>query len=102
MQDWAGAEFIGGAAGILTTVSFVPQVVKVVRERDTRAISLRMYVAFTLGVALWCVYGIMTARISIIVANVVTLALASTVLAMKLRLDYGVLAGRERPRSERP
>ena len=80
-------EMIGYIAAILTTASFVPQVVRVVRTRDTRAISRTMYVAFCLGIAMWLLYGIALASMLIIVANAVTLVLASVVLGYKLR--YG-------------
>ena len=78
-------ELIGYIAAILTTASFVPQVVRVVRTRDTRAISRTMYVAFCLGIAMWLLYGIALASTPIIVANAVTLVLASVVLGYKLR-----------------
>jgi MtN3 and saliva related transmembrane protein len=80
------SELIGSVAAVLTTVSFVPQVVKVLRERQTSGISLGMYSLFTLGVALWFVYGILIGRPPVYLANGVTLALASTVLIMKMRL----------------
>lgn len=79
-------DFIGSLAAILTTVSFVPQAVKVVRERQTAGISLGMYVLFTVGVALWFVYGLIIGRFPIYMANGITLALASVILTMKIRL----------------
>ena len=78
-------ETIGLAAGSLTTASFIPQVFKILRERNTAGISLVMYGAFNLGVALWLVYGIAVGSVSITISNAVTLALAGVVLAMKLR-----------------
>lgn len=79
------SEAIGYLAAILTTVSFVPQVVHVVRTRDTRAISRTMYVAFCVGVAMWLLYGIVLASPPIVIANAVTLVLASVVLGYKFR-----------------
>lgn len=79
------AELLGAAAATLTTVSFVPQALQVIRTRDTAAISLTMYAMFTAGVCLWGVYGFATGQISIIVANAVTLVLAATILAIKMR-----------------
>ena len=76
---------IGTLAAILTTAAFVPQVVRVIRTRDTHAISLIMYVLFSLGVALWCVYGLLLGLWPVLVANLITLLLALVVLAMKLR-----------------
>lgn len=80
-------EWFGYLAAILTTGSFVPQAVMIIRSRDTRGISLAMYVIFTIGVALWLVYGIALESWPMILANTVTLGLAATILALKLR--YG-------------
>ena len=77
-------DFTGYLAAILTTVSFVPQVIQTLRTRDTRSISLGMYVLFSAGVALWLVYGWVIGSWPVILANAVTLVLASTVLWHKL------------------
>jgi MtN3 and saliva related transmembrane protein len=79
------AESIGGAAAVLTTASFFPQALHVLRTRDTRAISLAMYALFTAGIMLWGVYGWMTVQWSIILANGVTLVLAVLILGLKVR-----------------
>ena len=79
------ADWLGTAAGILTTVAFVPQVWGVWKTRSTRDISLGMYLVFTTGVAFWLAYGLVLGAWPIIVANSVTLALTGTVLALKLR-----------------
>ncbi len=71
---------IGTLAAFLTTVSFVPQVVRVVRHRETAGISLWMYSLFTVGVGMWIVYGWMIDSAPVVVANGITLALAATVL----------------------
>lgn len=75
---------IGYAAATLTTISFVPQVVQVLKTRSTKDVSLGMYSLFTLGVALWFVYGLMIQAWPVIVANAITLLLAGAVLVMKL------------------
>ena len=80
-------EWIGYAAAVLTSASFIPQAVMTIRSRDTHSISRGMYIIFTIGVALWLVYGIALGSWPMIFANVVTLILASTILALKLR--YG-------------
>ena len=77
-------ELTGYAAAVLTTLSFVPQVIHTLRTRDTRAISLGMYLLFSAGVALWLIYGITIGSWPVILANAVTLVLASTVLWHKL------------------
>ena len=86
-------EAIGSAAALLTTLSFVPQAWLTLRTRDVSGISLGMYGAFASGVALWLVYGLLLGAWPIIIANAVTLALALTILGMKLRFG-GAEAGR--------
>lgn len=78
-------ELVGTLAACLTTVSFIPQAWKTFRTRDVRGISLTMYTCFTAGVAMWLVYGVLLGSWPIIVANTITLALAISILAMKLR-----------------
>ena len=81
------SELIGYCAAFLTTLSFVPQAWLTFRTRDVRGISLGMYSVFTFGVALWLLYGVLMGAWPIVLANAVTLALASVILGMKLR--YG-------------
>lgn len=76
---------IGVIAAILTTVAFVPQVWRVMRTRDTNAISLLMYLLFSTGVTLWLVYGVMLWLWPIIIANTITLVLALIVIFFKVR-----------------
>lgn len=78
-------DVFGSIAATLTTLCFVPQALKVVREKDTSGISLIMYMMFTVGVVFWLIYGIMLDRWPMIIANIITLVLALTILAMKLR-----------------
>jgi MtN3 and saliva related transmembrane protein len=79
------ADIMGGLAATLTTISFFPQAVQVVRTRDTRAISLSMYTLFTLGIACWGMYGLMTLQWPIIIANGLTFVMAFMILAIKTR-----------------
>ena len=78
-------DIFGILAAVLTTVSFLPQVLHTLRTRDTRSLSLGMYAIFTAGVACWLVYGILLGAWPIIAANVITLLLAGCVLVMKIR-----------------
>jgi MtN3 and saliva related transmembrane protein len=78
-------DYIGTAAATLTTISFVPQAWHTFKTRNVTGISLGMYSAFTLGVALWLVYGWLLGAWPIVVANMVTLLLAGGILAMKIR-----------------
>ncbi|MEQ1555202.1 MAG: SemiSWEET transporter [Gallionella sp.] len=79
------SDSIGSVAASLTTLSFVPQVWQVWKTRQAQAISLGMYSLFTLGVALWLVYGILLVSWPIIIANSITVILAGAVLVMKLK-----------------
>lgn len=79
-------DWLGYLAASLTTLSFVPQAWHTFRTRDVSGISLGMYGAFTLGVLLWLVYGVMLGAWPVIVANFITLALAACILVMKLVL----------------
>jgi MtN3 and saliva related transmembrane protein len=78
------ADLIGYAAATLTTFAFVPQTVKTIRTRETHAISFWMYVAFTIGVALWFFYGVALGSWPIIAANAVSFLLAATILTLKV------------------
>jgi MtN3 and saliva related transmembrane protein len=80
-------DLTGYAAAILTTCSFIPQAWLTFRTRDVSGISLGMYSVFTIGIALWLLYGLLAAAWPIVLANAVTLALACAILAMKVR--YG-------------
>lgn len=77
-------EIIGYMAASLTTLSFLPQAFKVIKTRDTKSISLIMYVMFSFGVALWLLYGILLNNFPILIANAVTLALSLVILFFKL------------------
>jgi len=79
------ADTIGYLAAFLTTCSFVPQAWLTLRTRDVSGISAGMYSVFTAGVALWLIYGWLTDAWPVVLANAVTLALASFILVMKLR-----------------
>jgi MtN3 and saliva related transmembrane protein len=80
-------ESLGYIAAFLTTTSFFPQAVMTIRTRNTAGISRGMYLLFTVGVAFWLAYGIAIVSWPMILANTVTLALAITILSLKLR--YG-------------
>lgn len=78
-------DWIGYAAATLTTVSFVPQAIRVIRTRHTADLSLAMYSIFAAGVALWLAYGLVLGSLPIVLANATTLVLVLVILAMKLR-----------------
>lgn len=76
---------IGIIAACLTTMASVPQVFKVIKTKDTKAISLGMYLMQTTGVLLWLVHGLMINDIALIGANVVTFVLTAIILICKLK-----------------
>jgi len=78
-------DLIGITGATLTTLCWLPQVFKVIREKETRALSLPATGTFTVGIALWLVYGLAIEDWPLIGSNVATLALMLPILAMKLK-----------------
>jgi MtN3 and saliva related transmembrane protein len=76
---------VGTAAAVCSMVSFVPQIVRILRERDATSVSLRMYAVSVTGFALWIGYGAMIEGWPIVGANSVCLVLSATILALKWR-----------------
>jgi MtN3 and saliva related transmembrane protein len=76
---------LGLVAGFLTTIAFVPQVTKIWKEKSAKDVSLPTFLAFSLGVALWMVYGIIKQEPPIVLWNAVTLVLSGAIVAMKLK-----------------
>ena len=76
---------IGLIAAVLTTASFVPQAWHCFKTRDVSGVSLSMYSVFTVGIALWLMYGILLQSWPLIIANGITFTLAAAILSMKLR-----------------
>ncbi len=73
-------EIIGMSAAILTTIAFVPQVIKVIKLKKTDGLSLITYIVFTLGVVLWLVYGFFMNSISMVLGNGITFILSLIIL----------------------
>ena len=78
---------IGSVAAVCTTISFLPQLIRVWQRKSASDISLSMFLLFSFGVACWLIYGIGIRSAPIIAANAVTLALALAILTLKLRYD---------------
>jgi MtN3 and saliva related transmembrane protein len=76
---------IGYIAGTLTTISFLPQVIRTWKMRETKDFSLAMLLLFATGILLWMVYGIWTGSLPVILANVITFLLIMILLAMKIK-----------------
>lgn len=75
----------GVAAGLCSMASFVPQIVKIVRERSAAGVSLRMYAVTIVGFACWITYGALSGSWPVTAANSVCLVLTATILALRLR-----------------
>jgi MtN3 and saliva related transmembrane protein len=88
LSHWA-IDWIGSAAATCTTISFLPQLIRVWRRKSAQDISLVMFLLFNFGLSCWLVYGIGIGSAPIIVANIITLALALAILVLKLRYDRG-------------
>jgi MtN3 and saliva related transmembrane protein len=82
-----GSEIVGFAAGTLTTVCWTPQAIKILRSRDARSISLITQITFVIGCVLWLLYGLLIGSASIILFNIVTVALNLLIIGLKLRFD---------------
>lgn len=76
---------LGVVAGILTTSSFIPQIIKILKTRSAKDVSLLMFVIISLGISLWLVYGILKEDLPIIIANSVTLVFNIAVLFLKYK-----------------
>ncbi len=81
-------QLLGLLAGSCTTAAFIPQVVKTWKSRSAKDLSLGMFSIFCTGVVLWLAYGLLIMDIPVIIANMVTLVLASFLLVLKLRWKH--------------
>jgi MtN3 and saliva related transmembrane protein len=77
--------FLGYFAACCTTLAFLPQAIKVIKTKDTAAISLSMYIIFTIGVISWFFYGIVIASKPVIFANLITFLFAFVILIVKMK-----------------
>jgi len=78
-------DLVGGLAGLLTTIAFVPQVIKTWRSGSAEDISLFMFLLFSTGVLMWLIYGLAIRSVPVIAANSITLVLAVSILVLKIR-----------------
>jgi MtN3 and saliva related transmembrane protein len=76
---------IGLLAGSLTTIAFLPQAIKTWKTKSTRDVSLGMFITFCTGVLLWIIYGLLIEDLPVLMTNIVTFILASTILWFKLK-----------------
>ncbi|MFN3814694.1 SemiSWEET family sugar transporter [Brevundimonas sp.] len=80
---------LGTGAALCTITSFVPQIIKIIRERDASSVSLRMYALTVCAFLLWTIYGVMLGAWPLVAANSVSLTLAITALVCKWRFRDG-------------
>ena len=78
---------VGFFAGFLTTISFLPQVVKTWKTRSASDLSLGMFSVFSVGVLFWLVYGFLIQEPPMILWNSVTLILVLAILVIKSKFD---------------
>ena len=78
-------DLLGIVAGTLTTISFVPQLVRIVQTRSAADISWGMFSVFAVGTTLWVIWGIAQDALPVILANAVTLVLAAIIMILKWR-----------------
>ena len=81
------ATIIGLAAATGTTLSFLPQAMRIIKTKHTKDLSLAMYLIFTTGVFLWLIYGILIKDLPVIIANAITLLFTSTILIFKIKYN---------------
>ncbi len=86
-MDQTFTDILGFIAGGLTTVCFVPQIIKIMKTRETKDISLYMYVILCIGIFMWLVYGLLIKELPIIYANSVAFILCLYILITKLVLE---------------
>jgi MtN3 and saliva related transmembrane protein len=80
---------VGTAAGLCSMSSFVPQLIKVAREKSAEGVSLRTYVVNVIGFGLWITYGALLGSWPVAVSNAVNLLLAGAILALRWRYREG-------------
>lgn len=78
-------EVLGYIAAILTTSSFLPQMFRIIRTKHTKDISLWMYLVLISGIVLWIMYGFISRSWPVVGANVITLAITTVILVLKIR-----------------
>ena len=80
-------DFLGYIAATITTIAFLPQIIKTAKSKSAKDVSMGMFVLFTTGVFLWIVYGILTSTYPVLIANAVIFCLALTQIILKIKYD---------------
>lgn len=76
---------IGLISGAFTTVSLIPQIVKIIKTKDTKSISLPMYIIYTTGIVGWLIYGFMLGEFALIFSNFFSFAFGLLILILKIK-----------------
>ncbi len=80
-------EILGYVSATLTTIAFLPQIIKTVQTKSAKDVSMGMFVLFTIGVFLWIIYGVLTRTYPVLIANAVIFCLALTQIILKIIYD---------------
>ena len=80
-------DLLGYCAATLTTIAFIPQVLKTIKTKSAKDVSIGMFVSFTIGVFLWILYGLVTNNKPIWISNFIILGLSITQIILKLKYD---------------
>ena len=80
-------EILGYISATLTTIAFLPQIIKTIQTKSAKDVSMGMCVLFTIGVFLWIIYGILTRTYPVLIANAVIFCLALTQIILKIKYD---------------
>jgi len=78
-------EVIGIVAGVLTSISFIPQIVKIRKTKSTKDLSWGMFGVFSFGILLWLIYGLIINQFPVILANIVTLTFCGIIIYYKFK-----------------
>lgn len=78
-------DILGSLAGLFTTISFIPQLMQVIKTKSTKDISLPMFLIFSLGVICWLLYGVLLRSLPVILANFSVLLMSFVIIGYKLR-----------------
>lgn len=80
-------EILGYISATLTTIAFLPQIIKTLKTKSAKDVSMGMFVLFTIGVFLWIIYGFLTNTMPVLIANAVIFCLALTQIILKIKYD---------------
>ena len=83
-------DFLGYIAATITTIAFLPQIIKTIKSKSAKDVSMGMFVLFTTGVFLWIVYGVLTKTYPVLIANAVIFCLALAQIILKIKYDRTV------------